>query len=339
MIFTACQDITNDCFPSLSSDRVRTLYRHISIPPSGPDDAKLGILCTGECSEFGIFASIVVKKGQEDIIRATAELAARGQNVELLVAGTGPPEHRRHLNKLTKTSGDRRSGPIFRLSKPIPIPRCALATSSSYAHAVRPLAAWPSDSLLGKPVIYPASGAFTEYMIDGKTGLSYPPGDIGALVDRIEQLIADPDRRVSLGKTAYAYASQRFTRDGYGGAVYRALTDLRSRVVTSPGIPSVIAPTLIKTLAARYERLNQENASLNLHVGHATQGANQLKRELASVLHKAAVSEAALTVSEAALTVSEAALAGVFSSSSWRLTGPWRAMGTRFPWLKRLVRN
>ncbi len=339
LIFTACQDIADEFFPSLSSDRVRTLYRHISIPPSGPDDAKLEFFARANAVKLGIFASIVVKKGQEDIIRATAELAARGQNVELLVAGTGPPAHRRHLNELTKRLeiGDRVQFSGF-LADPYPAMRaCDIIVICSRCEAFGRVAL--EGMLLGKPVIYPASGAFTEYMIDGKTGLSYPPGDIGALVDRIEQLIADPDRRVSLGKTAYAYASQRFTRDGYGGAVYRALTDLRSRVVTSPGIPSVIAPTLIKTLAARYQRLNQENASLNLRIDARTQEANQLKRELASVLHKAAVSEAALTVSEAALTVSEAALAGVFSSSSWRLTGPWRAMGTRFPWLKRLVRN
>jgi glycosyltransferase involved in cell wall biosynthesis len=39
--------------------------------------------------------------------------------------------------------------------------------------------------LLSKPVVYAAAGGIAEYMRDGETGLSYPPGDAAALADRI----------------------------------------------------------------------------------------------------------------------------------------------------------
>ena len=156
--------------------------------------------------------------------------------------------------------------------------------------------------LLEKPVVYPAIGSFIEYMTDGETGLSYPPGDVGALVSQIEQLVGDPERRYSLGKVACAYALQRFTRDSYGGTVYRALTDLRCRAVRSPGMSSMIAPIVAKTIAASCQRSRARIAYNN---------------ELESCT---------------------AALDAVLSSHSWRLTAPMRWVGKRFPWLNWLTR-
>jgi hypothetical protein len=98
--------------------------------------------------------------------------------------------------------------------------------------------------LFGKPLVYPNIGGMLEYCIDGETGLSYAPGDIGSLVDRLERLIADPSRWEIMGNKGRARASALFTKDAFSGKAYRSLVELRDRGRLVAHMPDMIGPAL-----------------------------------------------------------------------------------------------
>ena len=79
---------------------------------------------------------------------------------------------------------------------------------------------------LGRPVIYSRSGGIPEYMNDGVTGLSYAPGDSNELIQRIEELLDDPERAAGIGAEAKRHACAKFTRND---SDFRILKDLKER--------------------------------------------------------------------------------------------------------------
>ena len=79
---------------------------------------------------------------------------------------------------------------------------------------------------LGRPVIYSRSGGIPEYMNDGVTGLSYAPGDANELIQRIEELLDDPERAAGIGAEAKRHACAKFTRND---SDFRILKDLKER--------------------------------------------------------------------------------------------------------------
>jgi uncharacterized protein YecA (UPF0149 family) len=84
-----------------------------------------------------------------------------------------------------------------------------------------------------------------EYMIEGQTGLSYTPGDIDGLVDRLERLIADPSRWSVMGSFGKIHASKMFSKDGFSGAVNRTLLKLRARGNATARMPATIEPDVL----------------------------------------------------------------------------------------------
>jgi glycosyltransferase involved in cell wall biosynthesis len=80
----------------------------------------------------------------------------------------------------------------------------------------------------GLPVIASATGGLPEVVVDGETGYLVPPGDIGALVERMEYLAADPDLRARMGAAGRRLVLERYEWR-HNAAVMEALYDQLSR--------------------------------------------------------------------------------------------------------------
>jgi glycosyltransferase involved in cell wall biosynthesis len=65
----------------------------------------------------------------------------------------------------------------------------------------------------GLPVVVSALGGIPELVCDGETGVLVRPGDVSNLAARLEELLADADLRVRLGRAARAACEDRFTID------------------------------------------------------------------------------------------------------------------------------
>jgi len=61
-----------------------------------------------------------------------------------------------------------------------------------------------------KPVIGARGGAITELVVDGETGLTYPPGDAGALANAISSLVGRPEEAARLGRNGHERLVSRF---------------------------------------------------------------------------------------------------------------------------------
>jgi glycosyltransferase involved in cell wall biosynthesis len=237
-VFACSQFIVDSLFPDHEKLGVEVLYNNIRIPEFGSTGASF-FKVTGSV-RIGIFSQVTPGKGTEDIVVAATELIQRGVNLELLVAGGGNPEYRKKLVSYVRAHGsDSRIHFAGFIDDPFSAMKATdICVICSRAEAFGRVGV--EAMLLGKPVIYADAGGVREYMIDGLTGLSYSPGDVGGLVRRLTELIHDPSRCVSLGSSGHSHASQLFTREKYSGTAFRTLEALIDKGRRATSIPKAI---------------------------------------------------------------------------------------------------
>ena len=210
-IRTTSEAVRLTLFPDLPFDRVRTIYRHSS-PILVSEPSTTAFRRTG-ATRLAVFGTLCEGKAQLDAVQATAQLVARGRDVELLLAGYSNRDYQKKVETAIAQHGleDRINFCGF-LSEPYPAMLAAdivlvCSRNEAFGRVV------VEGMKLGRPVIYPESGGIPEYMVDGVTGLSYAPGNIEELTMRIEELIDNPSRAVEIGTQAKRYAHTRFERN------------------------------------------------------------------------------------------------------------------------------
>jgi glycosyltransferase involved in cell wall biosynthesis len=79
--------------------------------------------------------------------------------------------------------------------------------------------------MMGRPVIASRIGGLPEFVLDGETGILVPPGNAAALREAIEDLLAVPERRELMGRSAREWALQ-FTSDAFADRVEQIYHEL-----------------------------------------------------------------------------------------------------------------
>jgi glycosyltransferase involved in cell wall biosynthesis len=74
----------------------------------------------------------------------------------------------------------------------------------------------------GRPVVASAVGGLKDLVVDGDTGLLVPAGDVPALRQALERLLADPELRERLGRQARERARAEYGWDRYVAAIRAA---------------------------------------------------------------------------------------------------------------------
>ena len=241
-IRTPSEAVRATLYSDLAPDRVRTVYRHQQMPrgikPSTGDFHRAG------ATRLAIFGTLSEGKGQIDAVQAAAELTARGREVELLLAGYSNPGYRTKLEALIDARGirDRVRISDFLLD---PYPTMLAADIILVCSRNEAFGRVVVDGMkLGRPVVYPRSGGIPEYMKDGVTGLSYSPGDVSELVQRIEDLIDDPERAAKIGAAAKRYACAKFTHNGTDVRILRDLQRTDGRTDWRVAMPKRVVASL-----------------------------------------------------------------------------------------------
>ena len=62
-----------------------------------------------------------------------------------------------------------------------------------------------------RPVVASRAGGTPEAVVDGETGMLVPPGDVRALADALDELLADPERARRLGEAGKRRVEERFS--------------------------------------------------------------------------------------------------------------------------------
>jgi L-malate glycosyltransferase len=65
----------------------------------------------------------------------------------------------------------------------------------------------------GRPSVATAVGGIPEVVESDRSGVLVPPGDADAVARAIEGLLADPERRATLGRAAQSRAKEKFSAE------------------------------------------------------------------------------------------------------------------------------
>jgi len=159
---------------------------------------------------------LVEKKGLEILIEACGLLREHGVNFHLQIAGKGPDEEalRRQVQERGLAPQVEFLGPITHLAVRDALRGSALVVAPSRETSDGNLDALPTILLealaTGTPAVSTTVTGIPEIIEDGVEGLLVPPGNPVALANAITSLLADPDRRITMGGRGRAKAEDRF---------------------------------------------------------------------------------------------------------------------------------
>ena len=201
---------------------------HYTPHPHGRETSAPSLLFLGRLKRY---------KGVDLLVRAVARLAERGLRIDFRIAGTG--DGRPGLERLVRELGveDQVSFLGF-----VDDGRKMDLMRTSWVHGLTsPKEGWGITNLeagaCGTPSVASDSPGLRESVLDGKTGLLVPHGDVDALAGAIRRLVTDHELRRRLGKAARAYA-ETLSWDATSAAVERFLISVADRTFTAPRPPS-----------------------------------------------------------------------------------------------------
>jgi len=164
-----------------------------------------------DCLVVGILARLFKLKGHDDLLDCAPALLTRFPHVRFLFVGGGEWEDRL---KARASQGPLRDKVFFTgLVPPNEVPTW-IGRMDVLVHLSRreglPRALSQAAATAKPTVAYDCDGA-KEICIDGQTGFLVPPGDSVSLLDRLSQLVSQPQLRTILGRKGQSLAQQDFS--------------------------------------------------------------------------------------------------------------------------------
>jgi len=153
-------------------------------------------------------------KGLDTLLDTVARLREGGQDMRLLVVGGDADEPtsghetslRQRIARLGLVDSVRFVGPQPQSVLPLYYAAAELTVLPSYYESFGMVAL--EAMACGSPVIASRVGGLVTTVRDGVTGFLVPDGDVGALAERIETLVTDPELRWRLGREGVRWAAQ-----------------------------------------------------------------------------------------------------------------------------------
>lgn len=174
--------------------------------------AQLGVT---DQAVVGFLGTLKPWHGTDTLVRAVAKLHRCGVTPYLLIVGDGP--ERQALTALAEDEGIGHTT-IFTGALPhedIPSYLAAMDIAVAPYHQTENFYFSPLKIFeymaAARPIVAAAVGQIRGCIIHGKTGFLYPPGDVAALADALNALLADRIWATALGQTARAYVRDHHT--------------------------------------------------------------------------------------------------------------------------------
>jgi glycosyltransferase involved in cell wall biosynthesis len=178
--------------------------------------------------------NIAANKGIEVVLDAVLQLRARYPDIVLQILGQADDDLVAKLERSARQQGagdaiehlgfvnDRAKLPDFY--------RSAHVFASPAYHEVGIANVYVEAMACGCPVVASTTGGAPEAVTDGKTGFLVPPRDAVATARAIDQLLADPSRRLEMSIAARQRVEEYFTIDRYISRVLAAYERTIQRV-------------------------------------------------------------------------------------------------------------
>lgn len=216
---SVCQNLVKLGQPE---DKIRLVYNGIETP-----DVELVRHIQGDTISIGIVGQIGPWKGHEVLIQALSKLKAL--NWRLSIVGSGAPSNIDHVRQLlvahdltdrAQLSGSKDG--LQQIYGDLDLVCVPSLVSESFGLA----AAEPG--LFGLPVIVSNLGGLPEIVVDGETGLVFPPGDSEALSAAIASLLTNPSRMLFLGAAARTRVLELFSINSTGMQMENVFRSIRN---------------------------------------------------------------------------------------------------------------
>jgi glycogen synthase len=187
------------------------------------------------------FGRLEYEKGVQDLIAAMPRIRRAYPGAKALVAGTGTASDM--LVDAARTHRVRRS---VRFLGHLPDEELAAVLAAADA-VVLPSRYEPfgivalEAAAAGTPLVASTAGGLGEVVVDGVTGVSFPPGDVAALAGAVKRVLADPGAAAQRARAARARLGSDFdwTRIAAGTArVYAAACAGGAVELGRPKIPT-----------------------------------------------------------------------------------------------------
>ncbi len=149
---------------------------------------------------------LVPEKGAHLLVEAMPSVLAEFPSAELILAGDGPMEgdirrriYQTGLGKVVTMAGRQDDFGLRRLY--------GSAWVAAFPSSYEPFGIVALEAMAtGVPCVVGGAGGLREIVIDGKTGLTIPPGDVGALAEALKAIIRDREWATQLAENARSRA-------------------------------------------------------------------------------------------------------------------------------------
>ncbi|MBI2448540.1 glycoside hydrolase family 99-like domain-containing protein [Candidatus Microgenomates bacterium] len=216
-------------------DKGIVIYNNISVDSFSSDDdiKKMGrVFKNKESYKLATIGSVSVGKNQEDIIFAVRDLVREGIDIELVIAGD---EESVYAEKLRKIVSDNKLENNIRFLGYIHKPYRILSETDVLVVCSKNEAFGRTvveGMLVGKPVIATRVGGIPEIITDGINGLLYVAGDHGELSEKLKFLFNNISKADLYAINGYEFAIKNFNDDKYSGKVIEVLSDLNDFTIS-----------------------------------------------------------------------------------------------------------
>ncbi len=218
-VLVSSRAVAEELAGTIPAAKLRPLPLAVEVPVAGGPRPR----AAGRPPRLAILGRVRPSKGQQDAVRAIAELERRGIGAELDVVGDGELDPLRALAEELGVAGRvRLHGARDDALAVLDEADVALMCSRDEAFGRVTVEAMKR----GVPVVGAASGGTTELIEHGVTGLRYTPGRPDELAGEVSALLGDEPARLRIAEAGRRFAAGRFTRERHGAAALAILDEV-----------------------------------------------------------------------------------------------------------------
>lgn len=162
----------------------------------------------------GIIGHLSPVKGQQDLLRAAAEITTKRDNIDFVIVGEDKSRSRENRTSVERLVEELHLTDRVSIIGWLDDVREVLGTLDVCVSASRsePFGLAIVEAMAaGIPVVATATDGATEIVEDGRTGCIVPIGDVSALAEAIDGLLADEGARERLRTNALEMVRERFS--------------------------------------------------------------------------------------------------------------------------------
>jgi len=230
-------------------------------PEQALPDLRQRFFGRSDITVFGVVGRVHPNKGHLEFLQMARAIASDHPQARFLIVGDAPPGWEACKADIERSIVALGLVDRVRLtnvpSREIPAVYASLDVLVSPSHVESFSYSLLEGMCMRRPIIATAVGDNREMMVDGDSGLIVPPGDVAALVQAAQRLLADAGLRQRLGQAARSRVEQRFTLAAMAArttAIYREVMQARqqglSRHETRARVQqhSAVAPVALKAV-------------------------------------------------------------------------------------------